>query len=244
MDTPHDFLRRADAFLEEAYDHYASRVKQNLAHLGTEGGEWRALPFTMSQDEKGRTFPQHDFSGVDGYSPAPSLYRSQGPDAVCELCGKPKIKNVYHVAHHGKKWMMQVGSECVKHFGEGESGEHLEKEALARHAKHLLRQLHAASRSEQQVNPRTGLRGFPGTASGYRGESMRKIYNRAWQNTRYDASGHVGIAAEQRSEFPAVRWLSGNGKKAQELLKHYENQDLSAHEHTRDHSWMDWKKQE
>lgn len=237
-------MDQLDGVLTEAEDRYAKRVNDNMAHMGTRLGEWSAVPFTMVDDpETGRKVPQHDFSSVREYKSAPSLYANGGStDTACELCGKAPIKNIFHACHHGKQLTMAVGSECIKKIHPDEkSGEDLEKEAIAAHAKETLKRLHGLGHMGAQVYKAT--RGFgapPGLIS--RADAARKLYQTARENVQYDEQNRKPADGSQGREFDAVRWYGQNGKKAEALLEPHKDEDLSAHIETRDHSWMDWKK--
>lgn len=109
---------------------YEKAVRENLAQMGSHPSEWRALPFVLMEDEEsGKIVPQVDWSAAKGYARAPTLFPNQGSgDMCCELCAH-KIKNVYGIINEKRRWVLQVGSECVTHF-EGASGEEMAREAL------------------------------------------------------------------------------------------------------------------
>lgn len=99
---------------------YQKAVQMNFDHMGTQASEWSAVPVTGMEpveldDGSEKVMPTFEFPV--GYERAPSLYTGE----CCYLCGTT-IKNVFWIQNDTRKWIMPVGSECVTHFGEGESG--------------------------------------------------------------------------------------------------------------------------
>ena len=106
---------------------YNEKIKQNMERMGTQPGEWKALPvvgFAKSEDAKGRevSMPVFDFSLMAGYVQPDTAYPCGNVDANCELCGHP-IKRVFHLYNPLRGFKLIVGSECVTHFNDGVSGE-------------------------------------------------------------------------------------------------------------------------
>lgn len=108
---------------------YQRAVAENMKHMGTNHDEWSAVGITGMEvteaDGGDRTMPTFEFP--TGYSTAPGIFADQS--GCCHLCGA-NIKNVYWLQNDKRKWVMPVGSECVTHFNEGESGEKLAKRAV------------------------------------------------------------------------------------------------------------------
>lgn len=105
---------------------YDEAVAKNLSHMGTPASEWVATPIKeMVNDGQNPVFPSYDYPS--GYSSAPSLFKITGQDCNCELCGHA-IKICFALQNDSKQWMLTVGSECVTHFGTGQSGKELASE--------------------------------------------------------------------------------------------------------------------
>jgi hypothetical protein len=98
---------------------YSKIVEETLATMGTPASEWSAVPCVQTDIGPVFSFPT-------GYSQAPSPIRSNvgGDDCQCELCGHA-IKTCYWLQNDSRRWTLIVGSECVTHFGTGESGAEL-----------------------------------------------------------------------------------------------------------------------
>ena len=147
---------------------YDQRVAYNLQHMGTEASEWKAVPitgFTETLNDKGKpvSMPVFDFSVTKGFTKAPTLFpASAGVLTNCELCAKP-IKNVYWIYNPTRQYTLQVGSECVTHFGEGKSGEEIAREQKIKAAKELDDKLqHLAEIVKQQFSKVKTERTFHG----------------------------------------------------------------------------------
>lgn len=139
---------------------YDKIVNANLRFMGTSKSDWKALPIdTFSEVETGRgdskLMPIFDFSGMDGYKTAPSLYKNEGVDTCCELCGH-KIKEVYHLKNDSKKWKLIVGSECVTHFGTGDSGKKLTEKKKVSEGAELNEKLYEVSGKLSEI-----IKGIP-----------------------------------------------------------------------------------
>ena len=116
---------------------YQKAIQMNYEHMGSHPVEWLATPVTgvvEADDGDGGSVSMPTFDFPVDYSRPPSLYT--GGDC-CNLCGT-RIRNVYWIQNDKRKWIMPVGSECVTHFGTGESGERLAKEVLWAKNRQLL----------------------------------------------------------------------------------------------------------
>lgn len=114
---------------------YQQAVQKNFDHMGTHAAEWMAVPVlgTEEVDCDGTSKAMPVFAFPAGFTSAPSLYDGE----CCRLCGT-SIKNVYWIQNTKRRWVMAVGSECVTHFGEGESGQELTKKTLWAQNRELL----------------------------------------------------------------------------------------------------------
>ena len=124
---------------------YRMAVKKNLDHMGTRAEEWVAVEIVgtdTSEDEQGRDVDMPVFQFPRNYSSAPALYAGE----CCHLCGT-NIKRVFWIQNDCRRWIMPVGSECVTHFSDGDSGQRLMKVAAWEQNAELLGRLTQA-RSE------------------------------------------------------------------------------------------------
>jgi len=127
---------------------YQQRVADNLKHMQTDAAEWKMVPVLEMQttlNDKGEEvqMPIFDFSVTKGFVKAPTLYpagTATGALTNCELCNK-SIKRVFWIYNPEKKYILQVGSECVTHFGEGKSGKEQVREKQIADALLLDKQL-------------------------------------------------------------------------------------------------------
>lgn len=116
---------------------YEKAVSENLRAMGTPASEWLALEIKeMVNDGQNPAWPSYDYP--QGYGKAPTLYPCTGQDACCELCGHP-IKICYALKNDNRKWLLTVGSECVTHFGTGQSGKELASEKAKADKRQALR---------------------------------------------------------------------------------------------------------
>ncbi|MDO1449523.1 hypothetical protein Q0590_24820 [Rhodocytophaga aerolata] len=99
---------------------YDKRVAENLRQMGTQRTDWQAVPINgFSETERnGEIIKMPVFDFPKGYGDAPSKYKITGSTLSCELCSKPNISVIYYLQNDSKKWLLKVGSECVKRFGE------------------------------------------------------------------------------------------------------------------------------
>lgn len=114
---------------------YRKAVAENLKQMGSAIHEWEACEIRDMKEVDtggGRKKMMPDYAIPKDYDHAPSLYRADAGGGVCELCGTP-IKDHHWIQNHEKGWVMAVGSECVTHFGAGDSGN-----ALAAQARHKI----------------------------------------------------------------------------------------------------------
>lgn len=92
-------------------------ITRNLIHMGTDRSEWSVLSVegftTTEHNGKMKVMPEYKFPA--GYSEAPTLYKSDGNNSCCGWCGH-KIMNVFWIVNHSRKWLLPVGSECIKGF--------------------------------------------------------------------------------------------------------------------------------
>ena len=159
---------------------YNQVVAHNLAHMGTSGTDWRALEFTMVETDKGK-MPQFNFPA--GYLPAPTLFSQQSNGMCCELCGHTNLKYAYYIICDRKKYILLVGSECVKHF-EGKSGKQIAKEVVWEENRQFLRDAIALK-----------TRIF---------EQYTKIIEKGWMSSR------VFVKGSYRSDYEKLKQTIGN----------------------------------
>lgn len=127
---------------------YKKAVEKNLNQMGTPRDEWNALDIIGHQqmaNDKGVMveMPLFDFESIKGYKTPNTLYKNHGvgSEATCELCGKTPIKHIYWIKNDKKKYVLAVGSECVKHFSP-KSGEELSRDVKLNYAKEVFEQLY------------------------------------------------------------------------------------------------------
>jgi hypothetical protein len=104
---------------------YQQRIKTNLEAMGTSEKEWSAVPINgfTNVDVNGKVKTMPEFLFPKNYQKPPTLFpNSTSGDMNCELCGRKPIATAYYIQNDSKKFILIVGSECVKHFGEGASG--------------------------------------------------------------------------------------------------------------------------
>lgn len=198
-------------------DTYSQAVTENLAHMGTPAGEWRALQPTGMTETDGPNgqpvcVPEFDFTSVAGYAAAPTLYPAQdsgGGMTNCELCGHP-IKNVYHLANDVRQWSLIVGSECVTHF-EGRSGERLTKEALWVRNRAELRRVKAVVKAfEKSRHCRWMMRAH--MPEWYVPQDVRTAYHELEEATQaLWPDTPRGSRLEQTGDAAITRWANKKG---------------------------------
>jgi hypothetical protein len=194
---------------------YQQTVQENLKHMGTTESEWSAVPvarFVEAQDGN-RSVTMPEFKFPEGYTSAPTMFVSQGSEAVCGLCGKT-IKNCYWIQNDSKKWTLMVGSECVTHFGEGKSGMELSKEIQDQLNLNLLVDFNKAKKNLWN--------GFSIRLSLGYGRCETRITNHAVSDLYYKMVkmfGKMEVSGEYQSSAGSVsRWVNKNGQVAKELI--------------------------
>lgn len=208
---------------------YAQAIKANLAHMGTVASDWRAVGVTRMAEETdapdGRPMPEFDFP--DGYDHAPTLYPSgTGKHLTCELCTHP-IMTAYWIANDSRRWILMVGSECVKNFGEGKTGERLGKEAQweanREYVREVERALEAFKAEMQTVRQENRW-----TPSGYRYVNV-KVWRSMPQETLRAAlkleSSLENVLADGGKHVPAsdngtiTRWVNKHRQTAEQTMR-------------------------
>ncbi len=199
----------------ENKDHnYNANVARNLKHMDTPVSEWKAVPVknvVVTKNDKGKavSMPEFDFEVCKDFAHAPSLYaNSSNSDACCELCGTG-IKKVYWLYNQNKKWTLAVGSECVTHFQEGESGEQLSRSKKIELAKDLIRegkdlQLQLLKTYYQHTQTYSGARGGFFTKG-----HARRLNNRAFKL----------FNKSEDNEKELLNFFTRNREKAETLIK-------------------------
>jgi hypothetical protein len=195
---------------------YEQVVNENLKHMGTIKAEWMAVPVVrmVEAQDGNRSVQMPEFKFPEGYTSAPTMFASQGTEAVCGLCGKT-IKNCYWIQNDSKKWTLMVGSECVTHFGEGKSGAELSKETQDELNLKLLVDFE---------NVKSNLwKGFAIRLSLGYGRYETRITNHAVSDLYYEMKklfGKMEVGGEYKSSTASVsRWVNKNGKVAMELME-------------------------
>lgn len=134
-------------------DNYNQAVERNFRYMKAPASEWTAVPvksMVETTSDTGKPVLMPEFDMPIGYTTAPSLFRSTGgPEANCELCGHP-IKIVYWLQNHTRRWILMIGSECVTHFAEGESGQQRDERLRREHRRDLLVRLYAVMQDGHQ----------------------------------------------------------------------------------------------
>jgi len=128
---------------------YDQAVHATYLYTGTSSSDWSSVPikdFRDVDDGNGGQVSMPEFDFPSGYKQADVIFGNEGGNVgsgSCELCGH-SIKNNYHIQNDKDKLTMQVGSECVTNFAEGESGAKLAKKAKAEMNRDMLRQVWTA----------------------------------------------------------------------------------------------------
>lgn len=188
-------------------------VQKNLEHLGTPASDWIAveiLGMEEIEEDSGEGQEMPVFSFPDGFEKAPSLYTGE----CCNLCGT-KIKNVFWIQNDNRRWIMPVGSECVTHFGEGESGLRIAKKTVWEQNRGLLIALIELRRTIWQTYSRRVNIGY--------GRYETKIFARSPEERKADQfykgiKELVGKLDEQSCDAAITRWTKKCGAQAQKLL--------------------------
>jgi hypothetical protein len=198
---------------------YEQAITANYQHMGTSAAEWSATPI-KSMDGG---FANYDYPA--GYTSAPSLYRNtgNGENGCCELCAHP-IKNVFIIQNDTRKWIMQVGSECVTHFGEGKSGAELAREKMKADKRDLLR---LARRVRDLAEEKERAMGYSDQSDEGRTRRLK-----AYQLTyalKMNVKGYfadptpkrVGGTEPAASDAKVSAWFANRGDRAKELIGQY-----------------------
>ena len=130
-------------------DRHAQAIADNMVHMKTKVSEWRAVPIrrmAKTTDAKGNVIEMPEFDFPQGYDAAPTLYPQAGEDGTCAYCGHTPIKNVFWLQHDGNRWTMPCGSECIRHFGGGISGQEMAQDKTNADNAAILRRLDDARR--------------------------------------------------------------------------------------------------
>lgn len=206
---------QADSAAKSGRMSYAKTVEANLKHMDTPRDDWSAVGVTgmaeAESDNGARMMPEFDMPR--DYAQAPSLFHGQ--DHCCHLCGTD-IKNVYWIKNDKKKWIMPVGSECVTHFNEGESGEKLAKRTVQEQNRGLLSDTAKARSALWNAYKVQSHRGYgrTETAIPYSGPSA-KAYEVHQKLKKLIGTMH----SVDSSDAAITRWVAKNKDAAAELIK-------------------------
>lgn len=196
---------------------YQQAVQQNLDHMGSDRSEWTAVPVlsmveTDCEDGTNRVMPQ--FSFPENYAEAPSMYKGE----CCNLCGT-RIKNVYWIQNDKRRWIMPVGSECVTHFGGGETGAKLVKKASWEQNAELLKRVREVRFKLYSTFRKSVKLGYG------------RVETKIWPHSPNEKAAIalcesfkacVGKLTEQSGNAAITRWAKKNGTEAQKLVQQAE----------------------
>ncbi|MFA0809320.1 hypothetical protein [Microbulbifer epialgicus] len=193
---------------------YQAKVQQNLLHLGTPSKDWEALPILGMEDvqidgSKSKKMPRFSFPA--GYKTAPSLYTGK----CCNLCGT-NIKNVYWIKNDKRRWTMPVGSECVSHFGSGDSGHNIVQKTIWERDSELLislielrRDLWGRYSKRKLIGPgRYESKIYPHTIQEKRAGDLHKKINNC-----------LGRMTSESGKAATTRWANKYREQAELLMK-------------------------
>ena len=164
-----------------------------------------------------QTVPGEWIAEESEYKSAPSLYGSSMGCIVCQWCGKTNIRETFTATHHGKRWSLQVGSECIRHISGGASGLEMRKEEQWASNRGFLKSFEVLRRD--LFNEFSELRSV-----GY-GRRERKWFSReayVVYQAMVKLSGQT--CAEHRNpdmvspNSAITRWISRNQEKATHLI--------------------------
>lgn len=192
---------------------YQQAVKRNLEYMGTQESEWVAVPVAgLEQVDIGgsgtREMPTFDFP--KGYSTAKSLYTGE----CCHLCGT-SIRNVYWIQNDKCRWILPVGSECVTHFGGGESGKALAKKAVWEQNRSLLVDLIQLRRALWKAYSKRVSQGYD------------RYETRIWPHSplernagklHQEIKGCIGGLTEESGNAAITRWAKKHREKIDQLI--------------------------
>ncbi len=188
-------------------------VQKNLEHLGTSASEWSAVEVLGMEEIEAGPGKQQEvpvFSFPEGYEKAPSLYTGE----CCNLCGT-KIKNVFWIQNDTRRWIMPVGSECVTHFGEGETGLKIAKKTVWEQNRSLLVALIGMRRTLWHTYSKRVHLGY--------GRYETKIFPRSPIERKAEQiykgiKDLVGKLGEDSTDGAITRWINKSESQAQQLL--------------------------
>jgi len=206
---------------------YRTAVKRNLEYMGSQAEDWSAVRVAgVELCDTGSREPQEMpvFEFPKGYSNAKSLYTGE----CCHLCGI-SIKNVYWIQNDRCKWLMPVGSECVTHFGEGDSGRALSKKTVWEQNKRLLVALLAMKRTLWQAYGKRINLGY--------GRYETRIWAHSVQERNavklhLEIKSCIGRLTDESGNAAITRWANKHRRQAEQLL-------LSGRELIRGHVTLD-----
>lgn len=158
---------------------YEARIAENMRHMGCALTEWQAVEitgFADTTDATGQAVKMPQFAFPAGYTSAPSIYRNQNSASCnCELCGHD-IKNVYWIKNDNRKWLLAVGSECVTHFGAGQSGTELSAARRSADNRNLLIEFVTLVESLHEVFAFRASIGYGRTQEAWTSDAARGYY--------------------------------------------------------------------
>ena len=199
---------------------YKQAIEANVKHMATSLSEWTAVEMTgfVEVEAGGEAHTMPTFNFPQGYTSAPTLYKSNADGACCELCAHP-IKMAYWIQNDSKKWTMMVGSECVTHFG-GKSGQELAKEKTWANNRELLAHVKKIERAVYRKYTYSfdrgyGRRGREWVANNEQGRKAYADYSAIAKTTK--------SLDEYTSEAGITRWKNKNGETIQKFIDTYEN---------------------
>lgn len=206
-----DILQESDALKDRPIRTYEQAVAANQIHMGTRIPEWSAFPFS-GEVRDGQ--PVQDTTGLNGFSHAPTLFRSSmvPGQGNCEWCGHQPIKSGFHIKHDTKKWTMVVGSECIGHFSEM-SGLKMAAEAREGMAQATLK---AIDDARSQL-----LREFQESRQGGYGRTVSWWSNVSAQSLRVKLGDLVGNTRIDSGRAALSRWIGKNKEAADNLLAEF-----------------------
>jgi hypothetical protein len=140
--TRHEAIKKAMGDSTRSVMNYKQAVTATWHYIGGNPSDWDAVPVDDMVESEGRMMPQFDMPA--GYKHVETPHTSES-NQCCELCGT-SIKNNFYIKNDKDKLTMAVGSECVRGFGEGLSGEQQAKKDMHSKRRDLVRQLHEAIR--------------------------------------------------------------------------------------------------
>ena len=199
---------------------YDTAVQKNMTHMNSQLSDWAAVPvkgMVEAEGENGTTsMPEFDFPA--GYTPAPSLYKNNGTQGTCELCGHP-IKYFYWIQNDDRRWVMPVGSECIHQF-EGKSGQQMAKEVVWEANRQLLREAIEIRKAVWAKFSSKVYRGYGRYDTHIKGLTNHQFlaYHRLKKLTdgRVPDDQSKWVVAD--SNGVVTRWVNSNGDEVRDIL--------------------------